>query len=126
MIVKGMGKCVFRMIPLTYIPLTFLPVFPSAILPVVAAWRAALPPAGLETRDTADLEVCATLIRYLSAIRARLHPVVHSARSQGISHAFGWSGFCGRDFCAPLPERREQNSAQTWFDGQAVAFSAEG
>jgi hypothetical protein len=31
MIVKGMGKCVFRTIPLTYIPLTFLPAFPSSI-----------------------------------------------------------------------------------------------
>jgi hypothetical protein len=40
MIVKGMGKCVFRIIPLTYIPLTLLPAFPSSILPVVAACRA--------------------------------------------------------------------------------------
>jgi hypothetical protein len=39
-IVKGMGKCVFRIIPLTYIPLTFLTAFPSSIPPVVAAGRA--------------------------------------------------------------------------------------
>jgi hypothetical protein len=34
MIVRGMGKCVFRIIPLTNIPLTFLPAFPSSIHPV--------------------------------------------------------------------------------------------
>jgi len=40
MMVNGMGKCVFRIIPLTYIPLTFLPAFPSFIPSVVAAGRA--------------------------------------------------------------------------------------
>jgi hypothetical protein len=40
MSVKGMGKSVFRIIPLTIIPLTSLRPFPSSIFALVAAGRA--------------------------------------------------------------------------------------